>query len=81
MGSEDLKHQMQVYLQELSTFKDRTQLCDFIDSWPCKDNRPSEDEIKKIVIKMNHEWMKCTLQDVESFRKNGSHSQVLPTRI
>ena len=68
LGGEDLKHQMQVYVQELSTFKSSTRLCDFIDSWPCKDNRPSEDELKKIVIKMNHEWTKCTLQDVESFR-------------
>ena len=78
LGSEDLKHQMQVYVQELSTFKSRTLLCDFIDSWPCKDNRPSEDELKKIVIKMNHEWTKCTLQDVESFRTALVHKFFLP---
>ena len=78
LGSEDLKHQMQVYVQELSTFKSRTLLCDFIDSWPCKDNRPSEDELKKIVIKMKHEWTKCTLQDVESFRTALIHKFFLP---
>ena len=67
LGSEDLKHQVQDNVQELSTFKSRTRLlvCDFIDSWPCKDNRPSKDELKKIVIKMNYECTKCTLQDVE----------------
>ena len=78
LGGKDLKHQMQVYVQELSTFKSRTRLCDFIDSWPCKDNRPSEDELKKIVIKMNHEWTKCTLQDVESFRTALIHKFFLP---
>ena len=78
LGSEDLKHQMQDYVEELSTFKSSTRLCDFIDSWPCKDNRPSEDELKKIVIKMNHEWTKCTLQDVESFRTALIHKFFLP---
>ena len=78
LGGEDLKHQMQVYVQELSTFKGRTRLCDFIDSWPCKDDRPAKDELKKIVIKMNQEWTKCTLQDVESFRTALIHKFFLP---
>ena len=78
LGGEDLKHQMQVYVQELSTFKSRTRLCDFIDSWPCKDDRPAKDELKKIVIKMNQEWTKCTLQDVESFRTALIHKFFLP---
>ena len=78
LGGEDLKHQMQVYVQELSTFKGRTRLCDFIDSWPCKDNRPPEEELRKIVIKMKHEWTQCTLQDVESFRTALIHKFFLP---
>ena len=32
-GSEDLKQQMQDYVDELSTFKQTTRLCDFIESW------------------------------------------------
>ena len=78
LGGEDLKHQMQVYVQELSTFKGRTRLCDFIDSWPCKDNRPPEEELRKIVIKMKHEWTQCTLQDVESFKMALIHKFFLP---
>ena len=66
-GSIDLKHQVQDYIEELSTFKRRTRLCDFIDSWPCKDHRPLEKELRKVVIKMRLEWTQCMLHDVESF--------------
>ena len=54
-GSEDLKEQMQDYVDELSTFKQRTRLCDFIESWPCSDDGPPKDSLKKVVIKMRHE--------------------------
>ena len=68
-GSEDLKQQMQDYVDELSTFKQTTRLCDFIESWPCRDDGPPEDRLKKVVVKMKHEWSQCTLRDVESFKK------------
>ena len=68
-GSEDLKQQMQNYILELSVFKQTTRLCDFIESWPCRDDGPPEDQLKKVVVKMNHEWSQCTLKDVESFKK------------
>ena len=66
-GSKDLKHQMHGYVEELSEFKKRTRLCDFIDSWPCKDHRPLEKKLRKVVVKMRLEWTQCTLQNVESF--------------
>ena len=77
-GSEDLKQQMQSYIDELSTFKQTTRLCDFIESWPCRDDGPPEDRLKKVVIKMKHEWSQCTLQDVESFKKALVHKFFLP---
>ena len=77
-GSEDLKHQMQDYLDELSTFKRRTRLCDFIDSWPCRDHGPPEEQLRKVVAKMRHEWTQCTLQDVESFKAALIHKFFLP---
>ena len=77
-GSEDLKQQMQDYVDELSTFKKKTRLCDFIESWPCRDDGPPEDRLKKVVIKMKHEWSQCTLQDVESFKKALVHKFFLP---
>ena len=67
-GNEDLKRQMQDYVDELSRFKRTTRLCDFLDSWPCKDDRPSEEELKEVVVKMHLEWTQCTLHDVESFK-------------
>ena len=77
-GSEGLKQQMQAYVDELSTFKQTTRLCDFIGSWPCRDDEPPEDCLKKVVIKMKHEWSQCTLQDVESFKKSLVHKFFLP---
>ena len=69
---------MQDYVDELSTFKQTTRLCDFIESWPCRDDGPPEDRLKKVVVKMNHEWSQCTLQDVESFKKALVHKFFLP---
>ena len=77
-GSKDLKQQMQSYILELSTFKQTTRLCDFIKSWPCRDDGPPEDRLKKVVVKMNREWSQCTLQDVESFMKALVHKFFLP---
>ena len=80
-GSEGLKLQMRDYVHELSIFKQRTRLCDlcdFIESWPCSDDKPPEDRLKKLVVKMKHEWSQCTLQDVESFKKALVHKFFLP---
>ena len=77
-GSDDLKQQMQDYIDELSTFKQTTRLCDFIKSWQCRDDGPPEDRLKKVVVKMKHEWSQCTLQDVESFKKALVHKFFLP---
>ena len=77
-GSEDLKQQMQDYVHELSTFKQTTRLCDFIKSWPCRDDGPPEDCLKKVVVKMKHDWSQCTLKDVESFKKALVHKFFLP---
>ena len=77
-GSQDLKRQMRHYVDELSTFKQTTRLCDFIESWPCRDDGPPEVRLKKVVVKMNHEWSQCTLHDVESFKKALVHKFFLP---
>ena len=77
-GSEELKQQMQDYVHELSTFKQTTRLCDFIKSWPCRDDGPPEDRLKKVVVKMKHDWSQCTLHDVESFKKALVHKFFLP---
>ena len=77
-GNDDLKQQMQDYVDELSTFKQTTRLCDFIESWPCRDDGPSEHRLKKVVVKMKHEWSQCTLQDVESFKRALVHKFFLP---
>ena len=56
----------------------KTRLCDFIKSWPCRDDGPPEDRLKKVVVKMKHEWSQCTLQDMEAFKKALVHKFFLP---
>ena len=65
--SEDLKQQMRHYVEELSSFKQTTRLCDLCDF--IKDDGPPEHTLKKVVVKMPLKWYQCTLQDVESFKK------------
>ena len=77
-GSPDLIWQMQKYVSELSTFKQRTRVCDFINSWPCRKNSLPKHCLKELVVKMKHEWSQCTLQDVESFMKDLVHKFFLP---
>ena len=69
---------MQDYIGKLSTFKQTTRLCDFIESWLCRNDRPPEDRLKKVVAKMKLDWFKCTLKDVESFKKALVHKFFLP---
>ena len=76
-GSECLKQQMQEYVHQLSAFKKTTRLCDFIESWPCRDG-PPEDRLKNVVVKMRHEWSQCTLRDVESSKKALVHKFFRP---
>ena len=77
-GSEDLKQKMQDYVEKLSTFKQTTRLCDFIEYCPCKDELPSEEDLKKVVVKIQKEWSHCTLQDVELFKKDLINKFFLP---
>ena len=76
-GSEDLKHQVLEYILELSTFKQTTRLCDFIDSWPSR-RYGQVDSLKKVVALMQMEWSQCTLHDLESFNIDLVHKFFLP---
>ena len=75
-GSADLKQQMRKYIDQLAIFKQRTlfrDLCNFI-----RDDRPLDEGLNSIVVKMRKEWSKCTLQDVELFKKDLVHKFFLP---
>ena len=74
----DLNEQMQDYVDELSAFKRETRLCDFINSWPCRNDRPPDDSLQKVVAKMDKEWSQCTLHDVEASMKALVHKFFLP---
>ena len=74
-GSENLKQQMQKYVDELSAFKQKTLLCDLCNI--IGDDRRLKD-CKKVVVKIQKEWSQCTLQDVELFKKDLIDKLFLP---
>ena len=75
-GSADLKQQMQKYVDKLAIFKQRTLFCDLCDF--IRHDRPLDEGLKSIVVKIHKEWSKCTLQDVELFKKDLVHKFFLP---
>ena len=65
-GTEELKHKMNTYAKDLESFRKSTRLCDFLECWPVKGKAPPETTLRKFVAKMNHDWEKCTLEDLDS---------------
>ena len=79
-GDEQLKHDMEDYVEALKVFRANTKLCDFIDNWPIRGQKPPKADLCKLVIKMvmDKKWEECTLEDVEMFEETLTHKFLLP---
>ena len=77
-GSEDLKHKMESYVHDLQSFRKATRLCDFIDCWPVLGETPPKSDLRKFVVKMKHDWDRCTLEDLETLKGVITHKFFLP---
>ena len=77
-GSEDLKHKMESYVRDLQNFRKATRLCDFIDCWPVLGETPPKSDLRKFVVKMKHDWDRCTLEDLETLKGVITHKFFLP---
>ena len=77
-GSEDLKHKMESYVRDLQSFRKATRLCDFIDCWPVLGETPPKSDLRKFVVKMKHDWDRCTLEDLETLKGVITHKFFLP---
>ena len=77
-GSEDLKHKMESYVRDLQSFRKATRLCDFIDCWPVLGETPPRSDLRKFVVKMKHDWDRCTLEDLETLKGIITHKFFLP---
>ena len=77
-GSEDLKHKMESYVRDLQSFRKATRLCDFIDCWPVQGETPPKSDLRKFVVKMKHDWDRCTLEDLETLKGVITHKFFLP---
>ena len=77
-GSEDLKHKMESYVHDLQSFRKATRLCDFIDCWPVLGETPPKSDLRTFVVKMKHDWDRCTLEDLETLKGVITHKFFLP---
>ena len=79
-GDEQLKHDMEDYVEALKVFRANTMLCDFIDNWPLRGQKPPEADLRELVIKMvmDKKWEECTLEDVETIEETLTHKFLLP---
>ena len=77
-GSEDLKHKMESYVHDLQSFRKATRLCDFIDCWPVLGETPPKSDLRTFVVKMKHDWDRCTLEDLETLKGIITHKFFLP---
>jgi len=73
-----LKQDMEDYVDELRAFRASTKLCDFIDNWPVRGQKPPKSDLKHLVIKMDKKWEDCTLEDIEIFTETHTHKFFLP---
>ena len=77
-GSEDLKGKMESYVRDLQSFRKATRLCDFIDCWPVLGETPPKSDLRTFVVKMKHDWDRCTLEDLETLKGVITHKFFLP---
>ena len=75
-GSPDLKLKMKSYTCDLQKFRSATRLSDFVDCWPVKGETPPD--LRTFVVKMNLNWERCTLEDLETFKGGITHQLFLP---
>ena len=68
-GSEDLKKEMASYEHELQLFLKATGVCDFFDCLPAGVECLSETELREFVTKVNYDWEKCTLNDLDNLQE------------
>ena len=76
-GSPELKHQMKSYICDLQKFRSATRLCDFVHCWPVTGETPPTSDLRTFVVKMNLNWERCTLEDLETFRGVITHKLFL----
>jgi len=79
-GDEQLKHDMEDYVEGLKVFRANTKLCDFIDNWQLRGQKPPKADLQELVIKkiMDKKWEECTLEDVEKIEETLTHKFLLP---
>jgi len=76
-----LKQDMEDYIDELRAFRVSTKLCDFIDNWTVRGQKPPKSDLKHLVIKMDKKWEDCTLEDIEMFTETLTHKFFLPNFV
>ena len=78
-GDEELKTDMEDYKKELKEFRCRTRLCDFAKYSITINVHLSEQNLKKLTIKLHQHWETCTLEDLEKLTGKITQKFFLPS--
>ena len=78
-GDKDLKTDMEDYKKELKEFRCRTRLCDFAKYSITINENLSEQNLKKLTIKLHQDWETCTLEDLEKLTGKITQKFFLPS--
>ena len=78
-GDEELKTDMEDYKKELKEFRCRTRLCDFAKYSITINENLSEQNLKKLTIKLHQRWETCTLEDLEKLTGKITQKFFLPS--
>ena len=78
-GDEELKTDMEDYKKELKEFRCRTRLCDFAKYSITINVNLSEQNLKKLTIKLHQHWETCTLEDLEKLTGKITQKFFLPS--
>ena len=78
-GDEELKTDMEDYKKELKVFRCRTRLCDFANYSITINENLSEQNLKKLTIKLHQRWETFTLEDLEKLTEKVTQKFFLPS--
>ena len=77
----DLQERMDRYTSALKVLFGRTRICDFVECWPIRGDKPPVDQLKKFIVRSSIMWDTCTLEDLDNLKERLASKLLLPSFI
>ena len=78
-GDNTLKRDFSEFKKQMKIFRSKTRLCDFSEYIRQINESLSKEHLKDVVIKLDKQWDKCTLEDLENSRESIARKLFLPS--